>query len=140
MIALTQRLYRGPRGLGRSVLLLIGVTAAIIVGLLAMHALNSPAAHADPAAAVSVHEMADPVHSDAQPLTDDDGCGDCGDHHSMLTMACVLALLVVTLLLLVPGRGVSWMAALRRVGPFPLIWATTLSKPPSLLVLCISRT
>ena len=36
MIALAQRLHRRPRGLGSSVLLLIAVSAAIIVGLLAI--------------------------------------------------------------------------------------------------------
>jgi hypothetical protein len=139
MIALAQRLRRGPGGLGRSVLLLIGVIAAILVGLLAMHSLNTPAAHAEPAAAASIHEMAITSHGDAQPSTHDH-CGDCGGHHNMLAMVCVLALLVITLLLLLPGPGITWMAALRRAGPFPLTGVMTPSKPPSLLVFCISRT
>jgi hypothetical protein len=42
MIALAQHLRRSPYGLGRSVLLLIALTTALIVGLLEMHALNAP--------------------------------------------------------------------------------------------------
>ena len=49
MIALAQRLRPGPRGLGHSLLLLIAVTTAIIVGLLAMHSLNSHAETSTPA-------------------------------------------------------------------------------------------
>jgi len=139
MIALAYRLHGGPVGLRRSVLLLIGVTAAIIVGLLAMHSLNSHTPHAEPAAAVSVHEMGTPGHGDAQTWTEDN-CVDCGSHSNMLAMTCVLALLVVTLLLLLPRHGSTWMAVLRPPGPFGLTPVTSLSRPPSLLTLCISRT
>ncbi|MET0886568.1 MAG: DUF6153 family protein [Mycetocola sp.] len=139
MIALTQNLHRGPGGLGRSVLLLIGVTAAIIVGLLAMHSLNSHTGHTEPTVVVSVHDMAATDHGTTQPATGDD-CADCGGHTSMLAMTCVLALLVVSLLMLLPRRGITWTAAPRRAGPSLLTWVATLSKPPSLLVLCISRT
>ncbi|GAA1979594.1 DUF6153 family protein [Microbacterium pumilum] len=139
MIALAQHLRRSPGGLHRSVLLLIGVTAAIIVGLLAMHSLNSHTAHAEPMAVLSVHDTNAIDHGTAQPATEED-CSDCGGHTSMLAMTCVLALLVASLLLLLPRRGITWTAALRRAGPSPLTRVTTLSKPPSLLVLCISRT
>ncbi len=139
MVALAQHLRRGPGGLRRSLLLLIAVTAAIIVGLLAMHSLNSHAAHAEPTAVVSVHDMNHTDHGTTQPATGDD-CADCGGHTSMLAMTCVLALLVVSLLLLLPRRGFTWIAAPRRADRSALTWVTTLSKPPSLLVLCISRT
>ncbi|MEV8368309.1 DUF6153 family protein [Microbacterium sp. NPDC064584] len=143
MIALAQRLRPGPRGLGRSVLLLIAVTAAIIVGLLAMHSLNSHTETAAPAAAAPMHEhgTANPGvvdHGTTQPATDGD-CADCGGHASMLAMACVLALLIVSLLLFLPRVGISWGAALR-AGPALTARAAVLTRPPSLLVLCISRT
>jgi hypothetical protein len=143
MIALAQRLRPGPRGLGHSVLLLIVVTAAIIVGLLAMHSLNSHTETAAPAAAAAMHEhdttnpgAAD--HGTSQPATDAE-CADCGGHASMLAMACVLALLIVSLLLFLPRVGITWGAALR-AGPALIARAAVLPRPPSLLVLCISRT
>jgi len=143
MIALAQRLRPGPRGLGHSVLLLIAVTAAIIVGLLAMHSLNSHTETAAPAIASAMHEhgTAGPGvtdHGTTQPATDGD-CADCGGHASMLAMACVLALLIVSLLLFLPRVGITWGAALR-AGPTLIARATHLPRPPSLLVLCISRT
>ena len=143
MIALAQRLRPGPRGLGHSVLLLIAVTAALIVGLLAMHSLNSYTDTAAPAAAASMHEhgAAGPGVADngtTQPGTDGD-CADCGGHANMLAMACVLALLIVSLLLFLPRVGITWGAALR-AGPALIARATHKPRPPSLLVLCISRT
>lgn len=138
MIALAQQLRRSPYGLSRSVLLLIALTAALIVGLLAMHALATPAAHAEPAAAaVSVEASA--AHGHDAPTTDD-GCPDCGEHEAMLAMACVLALLVVSLLLLLPRASVTWVVPFGRAGPPAVAGRVALSRPPSLLVLCISRT
>ena len=142
MIALAQRLRPGPRGLGHSVLLLIAVTAAIIVGLLAMHSLNSHTETAAQATA-AMHEhgtitpdVAD--HGTAQPTTDSE-CADCGGHAGVLVMACVLALLIVALLLFLPRVGITWGAALR-AGPTQIARATHPPRAPSLLVLCISRT
>ena len=139
MIALAQHLRRSPLGPRRSVLLLIGLTAALIVGLLAMHALSSATSHTTPAVtSVSMHEMG-AAHGDAtQPV--EDGCADCGGHEAMLAMVCVLALLVVSLLFLLPRTGLTWGAALRRAGPVMLSGRLALSRPPSLLILCISRT
>ena len=138
MIALAQHLRSSPYGLGRSVLLLIALTAALIVGLLAMHALNSPTAHAEPAAAVSVHESGAAHDHDAPPT--ETGCPDCGGHDAMLAMACVLALLVVSLLFLLPRTSVSWGGVFVRAGPLFVAGPAALARPPSLLVLCISRT
>lgn len=112
MIALAQHLRRSPYGLGRSVLLLIALTAALIIGL---HALDAPTAHAEPAAAVSVQEAGAAHGHDAPPA--DDGCPDCGGHEAMLAMACVLALLVVSLLFLLPRAGISWGVVFGRAGP-----------------------
>jgi hypothetical protein len=138
MIALAQHLRRSPYGLGRSVLLLIALTAALIVGLLAMHALDAPTAHAEPAAAVSVQETGAAHGHDAPPA--DDGCPDCGGHEAMLAMACVLALLVVSLMFLLPRAGISWGVVFGRAGPLMVVGRAVLSRPPSLFVLCISRT
>ena len=102
MIALAEHLRRSPYGMGRSVMLLIALTAALIVGLLAMHSLSTPTAHAEPAATASVHETGAGHSHDAPPL--DDGCLDCGGHEAMLAMACVLALLAVAVLFLLPLR------------------------------------
>lgn len=143
MIALAQRLRPGPRGLGHSLLLLIGVTAAIIVGLLAMHSLNSHTETAAPATATEMHEHGTADHGTADhgtaQLATDGDCADCGGHTSMLAMACVLALLIVSLLLFLPRVGITWGAALR-AGPALIARAAVLPRPPSLLVLCISRT
>ncbi len=138
MITLAQHLRRSPSGLGRSVLLLIALTAALIIGLLAMHALSASTAHAEPAAAVSVQEASAAHGHDAPPA--DDGCPDCGGHEAMLVMACVLALLVVSLLFLLPRAGISWGVVFGRAGPLMVAGRAALSRPPSLLVLCISRT
>jgi hypothetical protein len=138
MIALAQHLRRSPHGLGRSVLLLIALTAALIAGLLAMHALNAPTAHAETAAAVSVHELGAAHGHDAPPA--DESCPDCGGHETMLAMACVLALLVVSLLFLTPRAALTWGVVFGRAGPLFAVARTALSRPPSLLVLCISRT
>ena len=138
MIALAQHLRRSPHGLGRSVLLLIALTAALIVGLLAMHALTAPTAHAEPAAAVSAQETGATHGHDGPPA--DDGCPDCGGHEAMLAMACVLALLVVSLLFLLPRAGITWGVVFGRAGPLMVAGRAALSRPPSLLVLCISRT
>lgn len=146
MIALAQRLRPGPRGLGHSLLLLIAVTTAIIVGLLAMHSLNSHAETSTPASS-AIHEhgtagaavaVAVADHGTPQPSTDGE-CVDCGGHTSMLAMTCVLALLFVALLLFLPRVGHTWGAALR-AGPTLIAPSTALPRPPSLLVLCISRT
>jgi hypothetical protein len=138
MIALAQHLCRSPYGLGRSVLLLIALTTALIVGLLAMHAVNAPTAHAEPAAAVSVLELGAAHGHDAPPT--DTGCADCGGRDAMLAMACVLALLVVSLLFVLPRAGLAWTAGLGRAGPRLFVGRTAQCRPPSLLVLCISRT
>lgn len=138
MITLARQLRHSPRGLGRSVLLLIALTAALIVGLLAMHALNTPTAHAEPVTAVSVHDTG-ASHGHDAPLTGDD-CADCGGHDAMLAMACVFALLVVSFLFALPRTGISWGVVFGRAGPLRTAGGIVLPRPPSLLLLCISRT
>lgn len=138
MIALAQRVRSGQRGLGQTVLLLVAVTAAIILGLLAMHSLNSHTESTTPTAAVAVHEAGTADHGTTHPASNDD-CADCGGHPSMLAMICVLVLLALSLLILLPRLGITWGAALR-AGPARRIRAALFSRPPSLLVFCISRT
>ena len=138
MIDFAQRLRPGPRGLGQTVLLLIAVTAAIILGLLAMHSLNSHTESTAPTAAVAMHDAGTADHGTTQPVSHGE-CADCGGHPSMLAMTCVLVLLGLSLLILLPRLGITWGAALR-AGPVRSIRAATFSRPPSLLVLCISRT
>lgn len=143
---------RGPRTLTHTVLAVIAVAVGIIAGLLAMHSFNShatTAGHHD-TVAVSTQAGASDHHRDASAsavLPDspqvDAGCATCGGGDSMTWMACVLALLVATILL---GRiGLGW----RRTALIAVLAAATtrspararaLPLPPSLTVLCISRT
>lgn len=150
LIAVAQQV-RGPRTLTRTLLLLVAVTAAIIVGLLAMHSLNTHATatgHAGSVPASSVAADAD-THHDVPAAAASTGvpadhswCADCGDDHAMTWMACVLALLVSVIVLALVregwrtrlGEGVlrAVRARWRASAPF--------ASPPSLTVLCISRT
>ena len=141
LIALTGRLHAG-RSMVRTMLLLIALTGAVIVGLLAMHSLNTHTAadtgHQTTVATASA--TADDHHSAA--TTTDEACADCGsDHSSMLAMACVLALLATGLLLarLRPSR--VWLSVMPRPQPARTAPPGRLRlRPPSLTTLCISRT
>ena len=147
MIALTEQLRAG-RSTARTLLLLIALTGAVIVGLLAMHSLNTHTAaqaghHSAVAADVHGATLED-AHASTGPAAAavDETCADCGTGHStMLAMACVLALLA-TVLLLARMRGAQrWLALLPRPGPpaaAPPVG--TCLRPPSLTALCISRT
>ena len=141
---------RGPRTLTRTLLVLVVVTVGIIAGLLAMHSLNahpSTTGHAD-TVAIDTTTPAAAGHHDAAvapgPATQDasSGCVDCGDH-DMAWMACVLALLVAVLLLTRPGNG--WRTPVAAAGGLTnrtIRWPAQAHAlpPPSLTVLCISRT
>ena len=144
LITLREQLRAG-RSMARTLVLLIALTGAVIVGLLAMHSLNTHTAaetghHATTAADPA--GMSTDSHAGATGAVDD-GCVDCGsDHSSMFAMACVLALLATVLLLARPAAVRQWLALLPRPGPPagspPGI--AGLSRPPSLTALCISRT
>ena len=77
MIGLAERLLSGRRGLGLSVLTLLGLTAAIIIGLLAMLSLNGhaetpgPTLSAQHSASVTSHDplSASAQHADAHHAT-----------------------------------------------------------------------
>lgn len=151
LITVAERV-RGPRALTRTLLIMVGVSLSIIVGLLAMHSLNShtaPAGHSETSTVQSATGT-DPVsHHDQsglatphEPMTTDAGCAECGDAHSMAWMACVLALLAAVLLVFRP-LGWSRTSVTAHISAPSTTWpanAHTLPPPPSLNVLCISRT
>ncbi|WP_152525921.1 DUF6153 family protein [Microbacterium maritypicum] len=143
---------RGPRTLTHTVLAVVAIAVGIIAGLLAMHSFNShatAAGHHD-TVAVSTQTGVSASHHDASTSagipaapTQDAGCATCGAGDSMTWMACILALLVATILLRRIGFGwrhtllVAMVTAAAKRGPAR---AQALPPPPSLTVLCISRT
>lgn len=148
LITLAQHV-RGQRAFTRTLLIVIAVTGAVIVGLLAMHSLNTHTTASGHGDTVAVAEEVS-THHDAAPLSaqlnttaaHDDGCGDCGDDHAMAWIACVLALLVSVLVL--ARHRIGWritvrddvLRAVQARWPAP----AQIVPPPSLTVLCISRT
>ncbi|NYF18438.1 hypothetical protein HDC37_003302 [Microbacterium sp. AK009] len=141
LITLTDRLHAG-RSIARTLLLLIALTAAVIVGLLAMHSLNThTAAQTGHQATVATASVTVDDHHSGATVTDE-GCADCGSGHAdMLAMACVLALLASVLLLARLRPSQVWLSVLPR--PRPLSAALPgrpRLRPPSLTALCISRT
>ncbi|WP_439591878.1 DUF6153 family protein [Microbacterium sp.] len=144
LIALTEHLRAG-HSMARTLLLLIAVIGAVIVGLLAMHSLNTHTTaetghHATMAADPS--GMSTDSHAAATTAVEE-ACIDCGsDHSSMFAMACVLALLATVLLLARPAGGHQGLALLPRPGPATVSspGIPGRSHPPSLTALCISRT
>lgn len=153
LIAVAQRVW-GSRTLTRNVLTVLIVAVGIIAGLLAMHSFNSHATSVGHHDSVTLsahtgdmseqHPAPSTVAVSPGTASQEAGCATCGgDQDAMTWMACVLALLVATILL---GRvGLTW----RRTPPTMLLavvmarWparAYSLPPPPSLTVLCISRT
>ena len=145
-LIVVEQQVRGSRT--RMFVVLIGAIAAIIAGLLAMHSLNThgmPAGHSDvfstggdPVADGGHHHItADAVVPAAAPA-----CADCGDDHQMAWAACVLALLVGVIVW--GSRRARWRIPSRATASraFPGTWSVGASRlpPPSLVVLCISRT
>ena len=157
-------LVHAPSGLHR-LLLTFATAFLLIAGLLAMHTLtgtltlghtDTPAAasegtgHGTESAMASAIAPAAVLGADPGMVTDAsaDHCpGDCGDaggmpDHSMLMMACVLALLAAVIVLLAPvllARLGAALALLRLHGRNVLA-ALPHPRPPSLIVLSISRT
>lgn len=142
LIALTERLRAG-RSMRRTLLLMVAITTAVIAGLLAMHSLNTHAAAETGHHITMTADMSagggDVAHAASAV---EESCADCSSGHSdMLMMACVLALLAVVLLLARPSGARTWPSEWPRPGPAegPRPGAADL-RPPSLTVLCISRT
>lgn len=136
----------------RSFARLIGVVAltlSVVVGLLAMHS-ATPTQHSQE----STHTVAVGISTDAAlpesapagstPLEHCDcEAQDSAPMHSMLMVACVLALLATVLVLVPPAASRVTFAALRRIKASSAAWlrgALAPPRPPSLLVLSISRT
>lgn len=149
LIAVAQQV-RGPRTLTRTLLLLIAVSAAIIVGLLAMHSLNTHATttgHGNTASVVGVAADVDsghdvPAAAAVEAPVDHSDCADCVGDHAMAWMACVLALLLSVIVL--GWLRARWRTPLRETVAHMVRarWpaAARFHPPPSLTVLCISRT
>lgn len=145
LITLANAMHRS-RTVTRTLLMLIAITAAIVAGLLAMHSLNThpaDAVHADTVATAPADTGSH--HTDASPAPEGapvSGCADCSGGGDMSWMTCVLALLVTLLVVARFHRGswqgstpytVSLLAAISPARARPL-------RPPSLTILCISRT
>ncbi len=70
----------------------------------------------------------------------DAGCATCPAGHLGLAITCLVALLLVLALVVRPGAWVLSAGHGGRAGPAPGLVHRILSRPPSLTVLCISRT
>ncbi|GEP49122.1 hypothetical protein FVP74_07630 [Microbacterium saccharophilum] len=138
----------------------IALAAAVILGLLAMHVLSGPAgAHHSAVASGSATSVA--VLSDSGSHAgitqaastghgvDSEAVCDCDEVmlattpvsvHSMLVMACVLAVLAVALLLVPPGRSAAMLIPGRAFFAGPRLSDVARARAPSLFVLSISRT
>lgn len=139
LIAVAQRISDGPR-ITRRLLLLLILTAAVIIGLLAMHSLNSHTTARPPHTVAVDTAMPVTVHQDPAGGADSD-CADCGGHTGMSVMACVLGLLVSLLILIRPDVAGFVAAAPTSTRGAPAAGdPAAVARPPSLTVLCISRT
>lgn len=145
MSMISARAALRPKGTAaRTILLPLLAVVALLLGLLAMHSLNLDTAHASMPAGGTAHTEAQLT----TPADSDEHVGDCGNdcapEHSMLTMACVLALLVGSALIAGAAiRSFLNTKALWRLVPvagLPSLASLAPPKPPSLLVLSISRT
>lgn len=143
LISLADALRR-TRTLTRTFLVMIAIIAGIVAGLLAMHSLNTHATSTGHPDTVTT-ATADSRHAHDAAVTGEPAAGECGDcaggHDPLTWMACVLALLV-TVLFIARLRG-SWRTTEHdRGSPTAPWWQARLAPayPPSLTVLCISRT
>lgn len=139
----------GPRATLRTIVLGGLLALGVIVGLLTMCTLNAhgaSATHEAPlqtASTLAGHPTFDASagHSTV-PLAA--ACDDCGttrnDGHLGMAMACIMALLAFLVILPLPGRSRFRIIDSVRAGPAALIRSLAHREPPSLHVLCISRT
>lgn len=140
------RRVQDQRTLTRTLLTVVAVAFSVIFGLLAMHSMNThtmPSGHSETIAVAPAHADAHPAHAsgDAAAVVEE-GCATCSDDHGTAWMACVLALLIVVVLLARPSAW--WRAVAHSLGTpvsrLHLRDALHPLRPPSLTVLCISRT
>ena len=141
----TIRSLMSARSAGRRLVLIVVMVVAVIACLLAMHTVGGASHTSASSAATGVHHApAEPsLHSGAEV---EHCAGDCGGpsqgpDHSMLTMACVLALLAATSTLLAPALLARLATAPARAAWFVgTVGALPGSRPPSLIALSICRT
>jgi Family of unknown function (DUF6153) len=133
---------RSRRGLWRNILITLAVVASIVVGLLAMHSLNLDYGHSDSTVASASHHGTAMTAGDARvSAADDCGYTPCTPEHSMMAMACILALLISVLLIGTIRMVTVWRPLRDGVVSLHEPWASLpMPIPPSLHALCISRT
>lgn len=143
LIALRENLRAGQSA-ARTLLLMMAVIGAVIVGLLAMHSLNTHTSASTTSHQSTVEAATGPSAPDhhGESVAHDEACADCGSGHSdILAMACVLALIATVLFLVSPLGAQRWLSTLPRPRPRVLaLLRARVARPPSLTVLCISRT
>ena len=133
-------------GWKRLAIMLLAVPA-ILVGLIAMHVLTTGTSHTPDSHGSTVQvSMGVAELAPTSDLTDHahppaDCGGTCGSEHDMLGMACILALLMTALLLIVHLTLVK-CGSLRSAASTIKACVAALAppRPPSLFVLSISRT
>ncbi|MDF1479717.1 DUF6153 family protein [Leifsonia sp. H3M29-4] len=125
----------------------LGFALALIAGLLAMHTLGVGDTHVDSGLTASASDHGQVGAATDRTAVDPGHCaGECGasrdmPEHSMLLMVCALALLAAVIVILAPALLARFSTSL---GMTMLVRhavrAVPRLRPPSLLVLSISRT
>lgn len=143
----TIRSLTSTRSSMHRVFLTLGFAVALIAGLLAMHTLGASDTHVDSAQTVSASDHGQVGATTDRAAVDAGHCAsDCGaprdmPDHSMLLMVCALALLAAVIVVLAPALLARLSTSL---GMTMLVRhavrAVPRLRPPSLLVLSISRT
>ncbi|MFK4759672.1 DUF6153 family protein [Microbacterium sp. ZW T5_45] len=137
------------RALDRTLLIVVVVAVAVILGLLAMHSVSTHVTASGHARTVAAENGT--AHTGGHPaelsVGDSPGavpaeCANCADDDGMGGIACVLALLVVAVLVV---RSTAWRrpfgsALGRSTAPTRHPSAQRPLAPPSLTALCIIRT
>jgi hypothetical protein len=128
----------------RMALLSLVGAVAVIAGLLAMHTMSvEPASHASAVASAPTGRHAvDADLADSDPVPAGDcASGDCAPVHASGLSACVLALLVATIIFLAVPLRSRWLTLIRaQATSLALSVRAIEAPPPSLFALSISRT
>ncbi|WP_341951971.1 DUF6153 family protein [Salinibacterium sp. TMP30] len=132
------------RALRTSILLIL--TVAVIIGILAMHSFASATPHTNTVMTADSATMSAGSHHEplevANAISGPD-CLGCSEDMSMALMWCVFALLTASLLLAAPRLLTGWPRQATRLLSFAASPQRHVGQPPrapSLNVLCISRT
>jgi len=129
----------------RSHLWVLTVVLGIVLGLLGMHTLSGDAMGHGPGMSMSAaHASATAPHAAAPHVSSGaPGAADVSDPplHSSMLMSCVLALLAALTLIVPPTASVGLRPRLHRMpGSRASLTRAAPPRPPSHIVLCISRT